>query len=270
MSAVLEVRGLTKCFGPTKAVDALDLTVNPGEVYGFLGRNGAGKTTTIRMLLGMIRPDSGSISLLGRRVGPDRGPWGQVGSLVEAAAAWPDLSVLDNLKTLADFHGIRGRQPLERVLVLLNLEALAGKKARNLSQGNLQRLALALALLPEPEVLILDEPTNALDPAGVVQVRELLVSLARDKGTTVFVSSHLLDEVARTCTRIGILHEGRLVRELARSELDHLTARRLVVETPDPEGARRALEAAGIPLTRWSVEAENLEDYFLRITGGPS
>lgn len=267
MSPALVVRGLSKAFGDTRAVDDLSLTVERGEIYGFLGRNGAGKTTTIRMLLGMIRPDRGSISLLGERV-PNRGPWARVGSLVEAAAAWPELSVRDNLQTLADLHGLRDRGAVTRAIDVLDLGALAGRPARDLSQGNLQRLALAMALLPDPELLILDEPTNALDPAGVVHVRELLVGLARDKGTTIFVSSHLLDEVARTCTRIGILHEGRLVEELAREELDRLVSKRLVIETPDPEGARRALEAAGVTLTRVSVEAEDLEEYFLRRTGG--
>jgi len=247
MTPVIETRGLAKSFGATRAVDSLDLSVNKGEVYGFLGRNGAGKTTTIRMLLGMIGPDAGTVSLLGQSVRPDRGPWGRVGSLVESAAAWPDLTVVGNLRTLADFHGLRNPRAIDRVMELLDLTGLADKKARHLSLGNLQRLALALALLPDPEVLILDEPTNGLDPAGMVQVRELLVGLARDKGTTIFVSSHLLDEVARTCTRIGILHQGRLVKELDRPGIDKMVQRRLVVETPDPE---------------------DLEDYFLRITGG--
>ena len=271
MKPVLEICSLTKTFGRSPAltaVDDLSLTLVPGDIYGFLGRNGAGKTTTIRMILGMIGPDHGTITLLGQGVRQGRGPWNRVGFLVEAATAWPDLSVVGNLRTLADLHGLSNKGAIDRVIGELSLEGLVDKKARNLSQGNLQRLALAMALLPEPEVLILDEPTNALDPAGVVQVRELLVSLARDQGTTVFVSSHLLDEVARTCNRIGILHEGRLVREMARAELDSLVARRLVVETPDPDQARRVLEAAGIPLTRVAVESEDLEEYFLKLTGG--
>lgn len=269
MSAALEVRGLSKAFGSTQAVDNLTLTVGRGEIYGFLGRNGAGKTTTIRMLLGMIQPDAGSITLLGTPVNRDRGPWSRVGSLVETAVAWPDLSVWANLRTLADLHGLSSPS-IDEVMNLLSLTTLADRPARHLSLGNLQRLGLAMALLPAPEVLLLDEPVNGLDPAGVVEVREILLGLARDKGTTVFVSSHMLDEVARTCTRIGILHEGRLVKEVATADLDSLVSRRLVVETPDPEAARRALEAAGIPLTRVAVEAEDLEDYFLRLTGGRS
>lgn len=267
MSALL-VRNLCKRFGTTQAVEGLNLSIERGEIYGFLGRNGAGKTTTIRMLLGMIGPDRGTVSLLGQPVTRDRGPWNRVGSLVEAAAAWPELSVRDNLRTLADYHGLRDRQAVDRVVEALDLGSLLHRPARNLSQGNLQRLALAMALLPEPELLILDEPTNALDPAGVVHVRELLVGLARDRGTTIFVSSHLLDEVARVCTRIGILHEGKLVEELTRDQLEHLVAKRLVVETPDPERARRVLEGAGIELTKVVVESEELEAYFLRRTGG--
>jgi ABC-2 type transport system ATP-binding protein len=267
--SAIEIRGLTKAFGPTQAVVDLSLSVNRGEIYGFLGRNGAGKTTTIRMLLGMIRPDQGTISLLGRSVQPNQGPWSKVGALVETAVAWPDLTVRGNLRTLADLHGLSA-PAIDGVMDLLSLTLLADRPARNLSLGNLQRLGLAMALLPDPEVLILDEPVNGLDPAGVVEIREVLVGLARDKGTTVFVSSHLLDEVARTCTRIGILHEGRLVKEVATADLDKLVSRRLVVETPDPEAARRALEAAGIPHARMAVEAEDLEDYFLRLTGGRS
>lgn len=267
--STIEIRGVTKSFGPTKAVSDLTLTVNAGEIYGFLGRNGAGKTTTIRMLLGMIRPDQGSITMLGTPVRPNRGPWGRVGALVESAVAWPDLSVRGNLRTLADLHGL-SRPDLDGVMDRLGLTGLADRPARNLSLGNLQRLGLAMALLPEPEVLVLDEPVNGLDPAGVVEIREILVGLARDKGTTVFVSSHMLDEVARTCTRIGILHQGRLIKEVATGDLDQLVAKRLVVETPDPAAARRVLEQAGIPLTRVAMEAEDLEDYFLRLTGGRS
>jgi len=297
MSAAIEICGLVKSFGSVKAVDHLDLRVDRGELYGFLGRNGAGKTTSIRMLLGMIGPDQGTVTVLGQRVGRDRGPWHRVGSLVESASAWPNLTVVQNLRTLADLHG-ESAPAIDEVMDFLELTPLADRKARALSLGNLQRLGLALALLPHPELLVLDEPINGLDPAGVVQVRELLIRLARENGTTIFVSSHLLDEVSRTATKIGILHEGRLIKELDRTELDQRLSRRLTMTTPNPAAATRALAkaglpvtamaetgdldlgsipaelvapvlvAAGVPLTRLSVQSEDLEDYFLRITGG--
>jgi len=268
MTPAIHVESLTKTFGATVAVDDVSLTVQHGEIYGFLGRNGAGKTTTIRLLLGMLKPSGGRVSLLGQAVEGHRGPWGRVGTLVENAVAWPELSVIDHLRTMADYYGIRGRQAIDRVLEQLNLVTLVSKPTKHLSQGNLQRLALASALLPRPELLILDEPTNALDPSGVVEIRELLIGLARDHGTTVFVSSHLLDEVSRLCTRMGLMHEGRLIEEVDAAHLPRLTNPRLIVETSDPVAAERVLRDSGVPLGRVTIEPPDLETYFLQRTGG--
>ena len=217
--SVVTTRGLTKRFGDVTAVATLDLDVRRGEIYAFLGRNGAGKTTTIRMILGLIRPLAGEVRVFGRPVDPARPEWlRKVGSLVEAATAYPNLTVRENL----DLHRRLTGAPAHAVTTVieqLGLGAAAHRRAGHLSLGNRQRLALARALVHAPELLVLDEPANGLDPAGIVEIRELLRSLADQHGTTVFVSSHILVEVAHLADRIGILHEGRLVEELDRTAL---------------------------------------------------
>jgi ABC-2 type transport system ATP-binding protein len=302
MPAAIETRGFTKRYGDILAVDSLDLRVESGEVYSFLGLNGAGKTTTIRALLGMIRPSRGTVSLLGRAVGPDGdGPWRRVGHLVERPAAYPELTVRENLEIARRLYGVEDRRATSRALERFGLGAWADRRAGTLSTGNRQRLGLARALLHEPELLILDEPANGLDPAGVVEVRELLGTLAHERGVTVFMSSHILAEVNRLATRVGILHQGRLVEELDAADLEGRRARRLVVDARDRAAARSALEAAGYAVTvdgrdgglaladagaveapdevarvlvaagtaplRLAVEQEDLEDHFLRLIG---
>jgi len=220
------------------AVDALDLDVRRGEIYGFLGRNGAGKTTTIRMLLGLIRPTGGQVEVLGRRVQPGTTiSFARVGYLVETATAYPNLTVRENL----DIQRRLTRAPraaVAEVIELMRLDGLADRRARVLSLGNKQRLSLARALLHRPELLILDEPANALDPAGIVEVRELLRSRASEQGVTVFVSSHILTEIAHLVDRIGIMHEGRLLEELDRDQLR--AKERLYVEVGASEPERAA------------------------------
>ncbi len=298
VAAAIQTTGLTRRYGDVLAVDGLDLTVDRGEIYGFLGLNGAGKTTTIRMLLGMIRPTTGRSTLLGSQVRRGgRGPWDRIGYLVDAPAPYPGLTVLENLSSAARLRGVPDAA-VSRAVEQLGLEQYAGRRARSLSQGNRQRLGLALALFHEPELIILDEPGNGLDPAGVVEVRELLRTLAADRGVTVLMSSHILAEVDRLATRIGIIHRGRLIEELSTEEMERRRARRLVIEARDAVGARALLEAAGYdpqpgdgrvvitqpravqrpddvaaalvagghPPTRLAVEQEDLEEHFLRLT----
>jgi ABC-2 type transport system ATP-binding protein len=302
MPPAIETTGLTKHFGAVLALDGVSVRVERGEVYAFLGLNGAGKTTTIRALLGMINPSAGSVALLGEPIGPGgRGPWTRVGHLVETPAAYPELTVLENLLAASRLHGLRGASAARRAIERFGLGAYANRRAGKLSTGNLQRLGLARALLHDPELLILDEPTNGLDPAGVIEIRRLLTALAQERGVTIFVSSHLLAEVERLATRIGIIHRGRLVEELAVDELDRRRARWLEVDARDrttavrtleaagytvtecgegggfrlgepravdaPEEVARLLAAAGTPPTRLAGEQEELEQYFLRLIG---
>ncbi|MDG4832116.1 ATP-binding cassette domain-containing protein [Solwaraspora sp. WMMD1047] len=208
---VIETDGLSRSYPPDiRAVDDLRLTVRPGEVYGFLGRNGAGKTTTMRMLVGLVRPTAGTGRVLGRPLG-DPAALARVGSLIEAPAFQPHLSGLDNLRLLARYLGV-GDPAARAALDQVDLAGRAAHRYRTYSLGMKQRLGVAAALLDDPELLILDEPTNGLDPAGMAAMRDLFRSLA-GRGRTVLLSSHLLGEVAQVCDRIGIIHAGRLVVE---------------------------------------------------------
>jgi ABC-2 type transport system ATP-binding protein len=246
MIFAIETNQLSKRFGDVFAVDAVNLRVKPGEIYGFLGLNGAGKTTTIRALLGMLRPSAGDVRVLGQAVGMNGGgPWGAVGHLVESPSAYPELTVRENLEIARRLHHITDSNATSRIIERLVLTAYADRKAGTLSSGNLQRLGLARALLHEPELLILDEPANGLDPAGVVEIRELLASRAREKGVTIFMSSHILTEVDRLATRIGIIHKGHLIEELDTDKLENLRAKRLEVKTKNLEAAQACLQSAG-------------------------
>jgi ABC-2 type transport system ATP-binding protein len=244
-NAVLVTRGLTKRYGGLTAVRDLDLEVRAGDVYGFLGRNGAGKTTTIRMLLGLIRPTAGEVRVLGAPMGPGtNGVLGRVGFLVETATAYGSLTVRENLELHRRLHGAPAGAVAESI-DRMRLGEYADRRADTLSLGNKQRLSLARALLHAPEVLILDEPANGLDPAGIVEVRSLLRRLA-DGGVTVFMSSHILSEVGQLADRIGLIHEGRLLEELDRAALSARTRPYLEVGVDDPARARGLLAEAGL------------------------
>ncbi|MEU4700757.1 ABC transporter ATP-binding protein [Nonomuraea dietziae] len=297
---VIEVVNAFKRYGDVMAVDGVSLQVQAGQIYALLGLNGAGKTTLIRMLLGMITPTRGSVSVLGAQVSRgERAAWGRTGYLVEAPAAYPELTVRENLEVVRRLRRLPTRPgpgPVDAIIERLSLTPYADRRARALSMGNLQRLALAKALVHAPELLILDEPVNGLDPAGVVEIRTLLADLAREQGTTVLLSSHLLIEVARLATRIGILHHGRLLQELAAGGLDQHMRRRLRVATRDdtrahdvlstrgyhpgpdlvltdehaiehPEQVATVLVECGVPPVQLLIEEEDLETYFLRVVG---
>ena len=299
-SLAIETEGLTKRFGDVLAVDSVDLRVGAGEVYGFLGLNGAGKTTTIRALLGMIRPSVGSVHLLGQVVGPNgRGPWEKVGHLVESPSAYPELTVRENLEIARRLHGLSDSNSVTSVIEQLALGSYADRAAGTLSMGNLQRLGLARALLHDPQLLILDEPANGLDPSGVVEIRQLLASLAREKGVTVLMSSHILTEVNKLATRIGIIHKGKLLLELSAAQLESSRRKWLEVRARNFDGAYISMQSAGFkphiedgtiriesdyainnadevasilgnagtPPTHLAVRHEDLEEYFLRLTG---
>lgn len=304
MTAAIETRGLTRLFGDLRAVDSVDLSIEPGTIYGFLGRNGAGKTTLIRMLLGLIGPTSGDVALLGRPVdsrGGRAGPWSRVGYLVDGPGLYPQMSTADHLGLAAAYRRLpeaAARTVTER----LALGPYLGVRAGRLSMGNRQRLALAMALIHDPDLLILDEPTNGMDPAGVVEIRALLLDAAR-RGTTVFMSTHIVTELARTADRIGIIDSGRLVDTIDRQRLQELGRPRLILTMGTPElasTAMAALAADGYPATGQGttvtctdpralefpdaivtilvhaqaaprgvlIEQDTLEEHFLKITGG--
>ncbi|MFD7502611.1 ABC transporter ATP-binding protein [Streptomyces sp. NPDC059850] len=249
--AVVETRGLTKRYrGGQLAVDGLDLTVPRGSVFGFLGPNGSGKTTTIRMLMGLIEPTSGGARLLGLPMPrAARSVLPRVGALIEGPALYPYLSGRDNLlrydaaDPTADprTRAARAASALDRV----GLGAAAGKKARAYSLGMKQRLGLAAALLQPRELLVLDEPTNGLDPQGMREIRTLVRALAQE-GTTVFLSSHLLDEIEQVCTHAAVMTRGRLIAQGTVAELAAGSRGRLSVTTPDPADAVRVLKEHGV------------------------
>ncbi|MFB4315962.1 ABC transporter ATP-binding protein [Actinomadura sp. 21ATH] len=297
MTAAVRTAGLTKRYGPVLAVDGLDLDVRAGEVYGFLGPNGAGKTTTLRMLLGLVRPTAGSVSVLG-----DTGRrWpspalGRVGALIEGPAFYPFLSGRENLRALAR----RARVPRGRVGEVLELAGLtgrAGDRYAAYSLGMKQRLGLAAALLRDPELLVLDEPTNGLDPVGMADMRRTIRGLA-EEGRTVLLSSHLLGEVRQICDRVGIVHRGRLVSQRPIGELGG--AGRLSVRADPPDEAEellrrtfgaaavlragedlhlavdagmaaavnRALVTGGVAVSELRWHVPDLEEVFFELTGG--
>jgi ABC-2 type transport system ATP-binding protein len=215
--AIIEAAGLTKRYGQVLAVDRLSFTVEPGQVVGFLGPNGAGKTTTLRMLLGLVRPDGGSATINGHAYGELSGPLGQVGAVLEASSFHPGRTARNHLRIQALVAGIDAAR-IDVVLDLVGLTDAADRRVHGFSLGMRQRLGLATALLADPEVLILDEPTNGLDPEGVRWLRDLIRGLAAE-GTAVLVSSHILAEVAQSVDSVIIINHGRVVTQAPIAEL---------------------------------------------------
>ncbi len=238
---VVQTDGLTKRYGDRLAVDSVSMTVRRGEVYGFLGPNGAGKTTTLRMMLGLIRPTAGSASVLGRPAGRSE-VTERVGALIEGPGFFPYLSGRDNLRVLARTQGLNNAI-VEGALERVDLADRGDDKYKRYSLGMKQRLGVAAALMGEPELIVLDEPTNGLDPAGMADMRALVVSLARG-GQTVLLSSHLLAEVQEICDRVGVINGGKLLRESTVSELRGEATLR-VRATPEDEALAVALRVAG-------------------------
>jgi ABC-2 type transport system ATP-binding protein len=259
---VIECRGLSKRYGSTVAVDRLDLTVAAGQVFGFLGRNGAGKTTTMRMLLGLIQPTAGQAWLNGRQI-PDPGGLASVGAMIEEPASYPWMTGRRNLEVLA-LSGpplAGGRGQITAVLDRVGLSAVAGRKVKTYSQGMRQRLGLAGALLRDPTVLLLDEPSNGMDPAGIKEFRTLLRTVAAE-GATVFLSSHLLAEVEQVCDEIAVLDGGRLVEQGRVADLT--TARtqvRVILSSGDQPAAR-------LLLGRWPVQAIGTDGLLVETASG--
>lgn len=263
INTAIQIDGLCKNFGNYRAVDNLSLDVQKGEIFGFLGLNGAGKSTTIKMLLSLLKPSSGSIYMLGSKV--DSGShklWEKVGYL-ETATYYPGLTVMENLDIARRMQMITDKTSIDRVITKLGLIPHKDKKAKYLSLGNKQRLALAKAMIHNPEILILDEPINGLDPAGVAEIRDMLRDLSGNFGVTVFISSHLLEELAKVAQRIGIIHEGKLLQVIRMEQLEQSLEKNVVLSGKDTPAIMQLLKKQGFDFKQ-TVETENLEEYFLR------
>jgi len=297
MSEIIKIDRLTKTFGEYHAVNNVSLDVGKGEIFGFVGLNGAGKSTTIHMMLSLLKPTSGNVYLLGKKV--DFGSyklWDKVGFL-EESSYYPWLTVEENLDIARRMQMLSERQCITHIMQKFGLTAHKNKKAKHLSLGNRQRLGLAKAMIHNPEILILDEPINGLDPAGVVEIRDMLLDLSKNFGVTVFLSSHLLEELAKLADRIGIIHEGKLIQETNITHLEQSLKKTLILDSRNPNAVKQILSEhkysfeestdgclilsdahviekpeelnellvhSGQPPTQLNIVSEDLEGYFLR------
>ncbi len=301
MEYILETRDLTKVYGEKEAARDVNLHIREGEIYGLIGRNGAGKTTIMRMISGLSTPTRGSYSLFGKTGAGLGKMMKHVGVLIEHPGLYPRLSAYENIKIKCLAMGVKPRGYVENLLQLAGLENTDNKKpAGAYSLGMRQRLGIALALVGDPKIIILDEPINGLDPQGIVEVRETLARLRDEKGITIMVSSHILDELSRIADSYGIIHEGTLLDEFSADELHKRSGESVIIRAGDAAAARRVLEAmgitkitpehdgtlrvqermdetaamakaligAGVELQEIYLHAISLEDYYLGVTGG--
>ncbi|HMU08466.1 MAG TPA: ABC transporter ATP-binding protein [Ferruginibacter sp.] len=302
MPAIISVHNISKRFKEITAVDDLSFTVNEGDIYGFLGQNGAGKSTTIRMLLTLVKPTTGTINIFGKELTANRtGILKQVGAIIEKPDLYKYLSAFDNLALFAKMSGIKPtRSLLLDQLRLVGLEERAFSKVKTFSQGMKQRLGIAVALVHDPKLIILDEPTNGLDPQGIADIRNLILKLSREMGKTILVSSHLLSEVELIASRMLIIHKGKKMVEGKVAELLDPSKSLVQIETPHNDEAREKLkysnwndlvlpgtkniqlkmnkedvpdliaDLVGMEIKLLSVNpTHSLEDYFLSLTTQP-
>ena len=300
MEYILETQGLTKVYGEKESAKDVSLHIREGQIYGLIGRNGAGKTTIMRMISGLSRPTRGDYSLFGK-TGPEKGKMlRHVGVLIEHPGLYPRLSAYENLKIKCIGMGINPKGTVEELLRTVGLENVDKKKgAGSYSLGMRQRLGIALALVGEPKLIILDEPINGFDPQGIVEVREMLVRLRDEKGITIMVSSHILDELSKVADSYSIIHEGALLDEFSADELHKRSGQFVIIRTGDNDSALRVLTGmgfqaqpgepgtlviarrldetaamargivnAGIELNEIYLRSVSLEDYYLSVTGG--
>lgn len=296
---LLETVCLTKTYGHQRAVDDLSLHVPKGSIYGLIGRNGAGKTTFMKMIAGLAKPTSGEIRLFGTDAEDSIGQ-NRIGALIEEPGIYGDMTAFDNMRLKAVATGVYHRGKINELLALVGLSDTGHKKAGQFSLGMKQRLGIAMSLIGTPDLLILDEPINGLDPVGVIEIRELIEKLSREYEMTVIISSHILDELARIATHYGIINEGKLVRELSKEELLDQCAECVEIKSDAVKEVCLALEEMGyaayevcdsatvrvpnccdrvgeinmtlarrgILLRGISVRQESLEEFFVNLTGG--
>ena len=301
---ILRTDELTKTYKNYAAVNKVNLNVKKGDIYGFIGQNGAGKSTMLRLVTGLGFPDSGTLEIFGENA--DKGlndAQKRIGAIIENPALFLNMTAEQNLEVHRLQKGIPGKQCIPDTLKLVELENTGNKKVKNFSLGMKQRLGLATALLGDPEFLILDEPTNGLDPIGIVELRELIQKLNREKGLTVLISSHILSELYQLATTYGIIHEGRLIEELTLRELDDKCRQHLKIKVDDtekgvtileeklnttdfevnPDGSislynhlddvrtvSSALTTGGLIIEHLSQNGDSLESYFSKLVGGDS
>lgn len=299
---IIETRGLTKRYGDQVSVSDLDLHVRKGRIYGLLGRNGAGKTTTMKMLLGLTAPTSGTVSLFGQPLkGNETRILPRIGSLIESPGFYPNLTGTENLQIFARLRGLKSPNYIKSALELVNLPYRDKKRYAQYSLGMKQRLAIALAVMHDPELLILDEPINGLDPIGIAEVRDFIRALCQERGKTILISSHILSEIALLADDIGIIDHGVLLEEESLVELEQkngkvlrftvsnatvaaqllqkeMGVRDVAVENGreltvrdlrlDTGAAVRRFVEAGLVVSDAHLYEDTLEDYFKRITGG--
>lgn len=300
MEYLLETNGLTKQYGRTKAVNAVNMHIKQGDIYGLIGRNGAGKTTILKMLGGLAAPTEGSFSLFGHRGKEVAEMMHRIGTLIESPGLYPNLSAAENLKLKCIAMGVRDREAVPRLLECVGLANAGKKHAGKFSMGMKQRLGIAIALVGEPDVVMLDEPINGLDPQGIVEIRETIEKLNEEQGITFIVSSHILEELSKIATRYGIIHNGILLQEMSRKELLEKCGERIELKADDTAKACTVLEEMGIKeyqvvdkdtiqiferlddsgeitvflaknnVKTLSIQIKNeaLEDYYLNLTGG--
>jgi len=302
MSFILRTDRLTKRYGDKTVVDSVNMTIRAGDIYGFLGQNGAGKTTTLRMLTGLIHPSAGEIELFGAALQGNKGKaLARIGAIIEYPGFYLNLNATDNLEIHRRLMGMGNKECIDEALATVGLQDAKYQKVKNYSLGMKQRLGIARALLHRPELLILDEPTNGLDPGGIKEMRQLFADLARKRGITFLISSHLLSEVEQLASKIGIVHQGRLLEEIDSEALrqktrhclelkvtnerkaafilerelgttDYVVAGsgglRLYAYINEPERVSAALSAGGVGVREMRLSGDSLEDYFLKLTGG--
>ncbi len=299
---VIETKHLTKQYGTQKSVANLNIHVRKGRIYGLLGRNGAGKTTTMKMLLGLTQPTSGEVLIWGKPLRTnEKKLLPRIGSLIESPGFYPNLTATENLRIFAALRGVPNRSALKDALDLVGLPYRDKKLFSQYSLGMKQRLAIALAVMHDPELLILDEPINGLDPIGIAEIRSFIRNLCNERGKTILISSHILSEIALLADDIGIIDHGVLLEEESLAELEAKSSKQICFTVSDTAQAARILECVfhenrftiqddrriqvhnlalpigktitafvenGLEVSQAVISEESLEDYFRRVTGG--
>ena len=264
MEYALQTDGLTKCFRGFRALDGLAMHVPKGSIYGFVGRNGAGKTTLFRLICGMQRPTSGSFELFGISNGSKDivSARRRTGAIIETPAFYGNMTAAQNLKQQALIRGLPAFDGIPGLLKLVGLENAGNKKAKDFSLGMKQRLGIAIALVGEPDFLVLDEPVNGLDPQGIVEMRELLLKLNRERQITILISSHILDELSRVATCYGFIDRGHMIRELSAEELDATRKKSVRMEVTDTAVLARVLDGLQI---KYRIVSDSVADVYAHI-----